>query len=91
MRKFIIATSLLAVLASCSTTGPITVTKNSIGSKEGIAKRRIWLGLAFGHTDLSLRTAAKNGDITKIATVDYQVKTSFLWLSKTYKVIVTGE
>jgi hypothetical protein len=89
MKKFIIGASLLAVLASCSMSMPGIATQNPVGTKEGIAERKIFLGIAFGHTDLSLVTAAKNGGITKIATVDYEIQGGLF--SKTYRVVVTGE
>ena len=89
MKKFIIAASLLATLASCSMSIPGMVTQNSVGTKEGVAERTIILGISFGHTDLSLKTAAKNGGITKIATVDYEVQGGLF--STTYRTVVTGE
>ncbi len=35
------------------------VTRNSIGNKVGVASRTVFLGIAFGHTDLGLERAAK--------------------------------
>ncbi len=89
MKKFIIGASLLATLASCSVSMPGMATQNPVGTKEGVAERTIWLGISFGHTDLGLATAAKNGGITKIATVDYEVVGGLF--STTYRVVVTGE
>ncbi len=91
MKKILLSafTCLSLVMTSCVTTWPGLVTQNSIGTKVGVAKRKIILGLAFGHTDLSLTTAAKNGGISKIATVDYTVKGGLF--AKTYMVTVTGE
>lgn len=79
----------VSMLASCSVAGPIAVTNNTIGSKRGVAERKIILGMRFGHTDLGVATAAKNGKITKVATVDYKV-TGGLFVKK-YQTIVTGE
>jgi TRL-like protein family len=79
----------IALLTSCSVAGPMMVTNNPVGSKRGEAKRKIFLGITFGHTDLSLATAAKDGGITKIATVDWKVTGGFF--TRTYSVIVTGE
>lgn len=89
--KALFITILTAVLlCSCVTVkGPIGVTSNPIGSKKGEASRTIVLGLAFGHTDLSLKTAAKNGNITKISTVDYVVEKKFF--TKKVSTVVTGE
>ncbi len=56
--------------------------------KEGIAKKTVWLGMAF-NVDVSIETAAKNGGITKISSVDYLVKRGFL--NKTYVTKVCGE
>lgn len=92
MKKILKLTVIAAVLASmtsCSIALPGLVTRNSVGTKVGTAERKIFLGLAFGHTDLSLTKAAKNGGITKIATVDYKVTGGLF--SKTYATIVTGE
>jgi len=85
----ILAIGAVAILASCSLTYPGFATRNPVGSKVGTAERKIFLGLAFGHTDLGLQKAAKNGNITKIATVDITIKGGLF--SKTYKVTVTGE
>ena len=89
MKKLIIIASSALILASCSVAGPRMVSNNKIGSKRGEASRTIILGITFGHTDLSLQTAAKNGGITKIATVDWKVRGGFF--KTTYSTIVTGE
>jgi hypothetical protein len=91
MRKIFLFIGVIGAIAltSCSTTYPGLATSNPIGSKTGVAERKIFLGLAFGHTDLGVSTAAKNGKITKIATVDVGVTGGLF--STTYKVIVTGE
>lgn len=80
-------------LSSCAATGPyitpkVLVTKNPVGNKVGVAERTIWLGIAFGDTDLSITTAAKKGNITKVATVDFEVVSQLL--RKTYRTVVTG-
>ena len=87
--KNLIIAGAVATLASCSMSYPGFATKNPTGSKVGVAQRTIVLGIAFGTTDLSLQTAAKNGKINKISTVDYAVKGGLF--SKTYSVTVTGE
>lgn len=91
MKKIFLYTSIIGAIAlsSCSVTYPVIATSNPIGTKTGVAERKIFLGLAFGHTDLGVATAAKNGKITKISTVDVGVKGGLF--STTYKVIVTGE
>ncbi|MAC96183.1 MAG: hypothetical protein CMC96_11855 [Flavobacteriales bacterium] len=95
--KFIRNITLFGVivfLSSCAVSGPQTVpaalvTKNDVGTKEGVAERTIWLGIWIGNTDLSITKAAKNGKITKIATVDSEIESGFL--KTTYRTIVTGE
>ena len=47
-------------------------------------------GMTGGNVDVSLQTAAKNGGITKIATVDVRVK-DVLGFMQTYTTVVTGE
>jgi PBP1b-binding outer membrane lipoprotein LpoB len=89
MKKIALLITCTLVLASCSMTYPVAVKNNKSASKSGVAQRTIVLGICIGHTDLSLATAAKNGGITKIATVDYYVKNYVV--AKTYKTIVTGE
>lgn len=84
---------IIAFLSSCAVSGPTTapkalVTKNPIGTKVGIAEKTIWFGIWIGNTDLSITTAAKNGKITKIATVDSEVHASLF--RTTYRTIVTG-
>ncbi len=89
MKKLLIiaAASVALFATSCITVVPIGATNNKI-EKTGIAERTIWFGLAFGHTDLSIQTAAKNGSITKIATVDYGYRNGLF--KDTYRTIVSG-
>lgn len=84
----------VAMLSSCAVSGPAIspqalVTENPMGQKEGIAETRIWLGIWIGNHDLSITKAAKNGNITKVATVDREIQGGFL--NTTYRTIVTGE
>lgn len=86
--KNILLLGLLAIfMASCSVTYPGIATGNE-AVKEGVSEKTVWFGLALTPVDVSIEKAAKNGNITKVATVDYQIKTSLF--SKTYKTIVTG-
>jgi hypothetical protein len=80
--------SLALFLGSCSATYPGMVTTNK-GSKSGIASRKIYFGISFGTTDISMLKAAKDGGITKIATVETCVKKG-LFVTK-YVTKVTGE
>lgn len=90
MKKILFISAAALMLTSCLTIkSPVAATSNPIGSKTGVAERTIVFGIAIGTTDLSLKTAAKNGDISKIATVDYVVESKFF--TTTYKTVVTGE
>lgn len=88
IQKLIIGAAAAAVLTSCSFAAPGWATNNS-SVKTGIAERKLILGISFGTTDLSQTTAAKNGGITKIATVDFKISSGFF--TTTYTTIVTGE
>ena len=72
---------------SYSVTYPKRATEKG-GVKEGISQKTIWFGIVLRPVDVSNEKAAKNGNITKITSVDYQVKVGLF--SKTYKTIVTG-
>ena len=80
---------LVGFLGSCSISGPLMVTNHPVGEKRGEASRKIFLNITFGQTDLGAITAAKNGGITKIATVDWKVTGGVF--STTYTTVVTGE
>lgn len=79
-----------AMLTSCAITLPVNATSNQIGNKVGTAKATGFLGVLFFNADASIRTAAKNGGISRVSTVDIK-HTSFLNLIVTYETIVTGE
>jgi hypothetical protein len=91
--KLIIAAimlSMIAFLSSCSLTLPVAATSNPIGSKIGTAKATGFLGVLFFDQDASIQTAAKNGGITKVATVDIK-QGNILGIVVTYETIVTGD
>jgi hypothetical protein len=94
MKKFtlvFLAVLVIMAIAGCTTTRPFDLTNNTVGSKVGEASGQLLLGGAFGgDADYSLQTAAKNGGITKVATVDMRVK-NVLGIIVTYTTIVTGE
>lgn len=87
--KLAVAIVSAVMLASCSTTTPITATSNPVGNKCGEASTtRI---LCFGGSaNIGINAAAKNGGITKISHVD-QSTYSFLGLYTKYSVRVYGE
>lgn len=82
--------SLVVMMASCSLTMPVNATSNPVGSKVGTATATGFLGILFFNADASIQSAAKNGGITKISTVDIK-QTNILNLVITYQTIVTGE
>ncbi len=74
-------------LASCTRYYPGMVT-TAASLKTGEARKTVWFGIAT-NVDVSVATAAKNGGLTKVATVDYGIKSG---LFKTvYITRVTGE
>jgi hypothetical protein len=77
-------------LSSCSITLPVTATSNPIGEKVGTATAVGFLGVFFFDADASIRTAAKNGGITKISTVDIK-SSNYFGLIVSYETIVTGK
>lgn len=89
LTKFAVVLVLAGFLGSCSISGPLMVTNHSVGDKKGEASRKIIFNITLGQTDLGAITAAKNGGIKKIATVDWKVTGGIF--STTYTTIVTGE
>ena len=82
--------AMVAFMSSCSLTMPVTATSNPVGQKVGTAKATGFLGVLFFNADASIQTAAKNGGITEISTVDIK-HTSILNIVVTYETIVTGK
>ena len=79
-----------AMITSCSIERPVNATSNEIGGKVGRAKATVYFQvLSFGQ-DYSIRTAAQNGNISQISTVDVK-ETDLLGIVQTYETIVTGE
>ena len=79
-----------AMMTSCSITLPVTATSNPVGTKVGQSSGNVYLQLFAFDADASIKTAAKNGGITKISTVDIK-HSNVLNLINTYTTIVTGE
>jgi hypothetical protein len=69
---------------------PGMATDNVSGRKIGYAKARNIFGI-IADGDCSIHAAAKNGGITKISTVDYQVKNVLWGAFAECTTIVTGE
>jgi hypothetical protein len=82
--------TMAAMMSSCSLTMPVAATSNPVGAKVGTSKATIYLGVLVFNGDASIQTAAKNGGITRISTVDLK-STNILNLFGTHECIVTGE
>jgi hypothetical protein len=93
MKKAIViialAFALVALMCCPSVNLPAAAGGATVGAKTGQASGSIILGL-FGNVDAGMLAAAKNGGITKIATVDVDTK-SILGFVTTYTTTVTGE
>jgi hypothetical protein len=87
--RLITALLFILIFVSCSMTTPINATGYAVGSKTGTAKATGYLGI-FVDGDASIRTAAKNGGISRISSVDVK-KTNIAFIVMTYETIVTGE
>ena len=90
LRNIVIAGAATAMLASCSLTLPVAATSNSVGSKVGTATATGFFGFLFFGADASIQSAAKNGNISKISTVDLKMS-NVLNILTNYECIVTGE
>jgi hypothetical protein len=86
---FLLLAILVSIFSSCSTIHPLNATSNPLGSKVGSSEATTVFGICFDG-DASIRTAAKNGGITRISTVDVK-KTNVLFVVTTVRTIVTGE
>jgi len=80
--------AITAMVSSCALTMPVNATSNPVGNKVGSAKATGYLGILFFNADASIQTAAKNGGITEISTVDVKT-TNILNIILTYETIVT--
>lgn len=81
---------MVAMLSSCTITLPVAATSNPVGSKVGSADAQVFLKVLCFGGDASIRTAAKNGGITRISTVDMK-HFDVLGIYGEYTTIVTGE
>lgn len=88
--RFLGMAALLAAFSSCSITVPVSASSNPVGTKVGVSSGRCYLYVFCFDADASVNSAAKNGGITKISTVDYRKK-NFLGLVQVHECIVTGE
>jgi hypothetical protein len=86
---FIIAATI--ILSSCEITRPISATSNPIGSKKGTSST---IGILIfppmvGTGDAGVEKAAKNGNITKVSTVDWTEQ--WFLVFRRWSCTVTGE
>lgn len=92
MKKIIYKISAIALvvsMTSCSISGPFLVTDNTY-VKKGEASYSVILGFIRPmNADISIKKAAENGGITKIATVDTKIQGGLF--KTTYYTVVTGE
>jgi len=85
-RAFVI----VVVFASCTTVNlPATAAGATVGTRTGQSSGMTYFGI-FGNADAGMLTAARNGGISRIATVDVQVS-NILGIITTYTTTVTGE
>ena len=89
MKRILTVLAIAVLGASCSITTPVAATSNPIGSKVGTSSGRCYFNICR-NVDASVLTAAQNGNITKISTVDYKVK-NILGIVYTHECIVTCE
>ena len=85
MKKILILACVAIFATSCTISYPGIATGNE-ATKTGEVKKKLFLGI--GSANLGIEEAAKQGKITKVATVDYSVKQGLFFV--TYKVMVTG-
>ena len=86
----VIVAASLTTLSSCSITLPVAATSNPIGSKVGMQSADVFFRILSFGSDASIRTAARNGGITKISTVDIKTM-DVLGIYQQVTTIVTGE
>ena len=92
MKKVFLSISAALMIMSCSVTTPVAATSNEVGSKVGISKTNgLFDFFFFDGGDASIATAAKNGKISKISTVDFRKKIKFFGIIVSHETMITGE
>ena len=93
MKKIAILSALVALLllAGCTTIVPVGATGNPVGSKVGEASGSYLFGFLplKAKNDMGIQTAAKNGGISSISTIDQKIADYFFIVHVT--TVVTGE
>jgi hypothetical protein len=94
MKKAIVVIALVfavvALMGCPSVNLPVAAAGATVGAKTGQSSGQLILGI-IGDVDAGMLAAAKNGGITKIATVDVQQKLNFGGIFIIYTTTVTGE
>lgn len=96
MKKFkalkaaVLAIAVGALISACTVILPVNATSNPVGAKTGKSSAACLFGLFWISPDASIQTAAKNGAIQKISTVDVKID-NYLYIYMQYTTIVTGE
>lgn len=81
----------LTAMFSCATVNtPVAATSNPVGELVGQSSGIVWFNI-LGTVDAGIKTAAQNGGITEISTVDFEYKTLMLGLGTKYTCTVTGK
>jgi hypothetical protein len=89
LKRLISVIGCIALFSSCTVMLPVNATSNPMGSKTGESKA-IGIGPALWiKGNASIQQAAKNGNITKISTVDIQH--TYILFVEIIKTKVTGE
>lgn len=91
MKKIILFAFVAFCMTSCAITMPVAATSNSVkdADKTGVSKATMLFGVLPLGGDASVISAARNGNIDKIATVDLKT-TNILNILVTYETKVTG-
>ena len=100
MSSSLVVAASAALLVGCASVKPVGIlytelklpemaTSNAAGTKVGTAECASYLGM-IATGDASIETAMKNGGITKITQVDWEVNNILGFVGK-YKVIVHGD
>ena len=86
----LMASAIALLCTSCAITRPLAISSNPIGNKVGMASSQSFLGGLLFDGDASIQAAAKQGNITRVATVDVKTINVFYIFIK-HTTIVTGE
>jgi hypothetical protein len=86
---FIFVAALMVAMSSCNIPGYTVATGNKGLTKTGEKSYRAFLGIRLRPWDLSVSSCAKNAGITKVSTVDFDIRPG-LFITR-YRIRITGE